>query len=308
MAKTIKFNLKCNGQTVRTPEDLQENFDLDDVLFYYRKNLLKRWLEVRGFSEQAEKVENIKAEDDMEIAATLMEIFGMEKDDTALASIRLHKEWETLCDRKREKIAQMKTTIAAYVEAYQNLTEELADTTKTPGEVKACIKEIADNYYEVLKQDHRRLFWELVSTAPQSILCMLMNEKTRDFYLPVEIGAPIYGDVPLSDQIRRQDQVKIYQKVCSIIEDTSLLHTLVERGFVKAIDGESITDIWIPLHTGKAMVLKLSTQSRIRPEGSSDSDAIIGAAQIKDKFVLLSNTEFYPNSADATPIVYYMEV
>ena len=32
MAKTIKFNLICDGKPVRTIEDLQENFSIEDVL------------------------------------------------------------------------------------------------------------------------------------------------------------------------------------------------------------------------------------------------------------------------------------
>lgn len=183
MAKTIKFNLKCNGETIRTPDDLSENFDLDDILFYYRKGLLKRWLEVRGLTEQAEKMSEISTEDDTEIVAALMELFEMEKDETAIASIRLRKEWEDLCNKNRENKTQMGCAVETYMESYYKLTAELAEKNKTPGEIKACIKVIADNYYEVFKMDYRRLFWKLQETAPQSILCLLLNEKTRSFYI-----------------------------------------------------------------------------------------------------------------------------
>lgn len=36
MAKTIKFNLICDNTPVRTIEDLQNNFSIEDVLDYYR--------------------------------------------------------------------------------------------------------------------------------------------------------------------------------------------------------------------------------------------------------------------------------
>ena len=48
MAKTIKFNLVCDGNPVRTIEDLQNNFSIEDVLAYYHNGLLRRGLEVRG--------------------------------------------------------------------------------------------------------------------------------------------------------------------------------------------------------------------------------------------------------------------
>lgn len=35
MAKTIKFNLICDGKSIRTIEDLQENFSVEDILKYY---------------------------------------------------------------------------------------------------------------------------------------------------------------------------------------------------------------------------------------------------------------------------------
>ena len=44
MAKTIKFNLICDQKPVRTIEDLQNNFSIEDVLAYYRNGLLTRWL------------------------------------------------------------------------------------------------------------------------------------------------------------------------------------------------------------------------------------------------------------------------
>ena len=52
MAKTIKFNLICDNTPVRTIEDLQNNFSIEDVLDYYRNGLLCRWLKVRGYEEE----------------------------------------------------------------------------------------------------------------------------------------------------------------------------------------------------------------------------------------------------------------
>ena len=52
MAKTIKFNLICDNTPVRTIEDLQNNFSIEDVLDYYRNGLLCRWLKVRGYEEK----------------------------------------------------------------------------------------------------------------------------------------------------------------------------------------------------------------------------------------------------------------
>ena len=55
MAKTIKFNLICDNTPVRTIEDLQNNFSIEDVLDYYRNGLLCRWLKVRGYEKELKK-------------------------------------------------------------------------------------------------------------------------------------------------------------------------------------------------------------------------------------------------------------
>lgn len=59
MAKTIKFNLICDEKPVRTIEDLQNNFSIEDVLDYYNNQLLHRWLSVRGYNSELEAVSAI---------------------------------------------------------------------------------------------------------------------------------------------------------------------------------------------------------------------------------------------------------
>ena len=59
MAKTIKFNLICDNNPIRTIDDLQNNFSIEDVLAYYNNQLLHRWLEVRDYKEELEKVRAI---------------------------------------------------------------------------------------------------------------------------------------------------------------------------------------------------------------------------------------------------------
>lgn len=44
MAKTIKFNLICDGYPARTIEDLQNHFSVEDMLDYYENGLLAKRL------------------------------------------------------------------------------------------------------------------------------------------------------------------------------------------------------------------------------------------------------------------------
>ena len=81
MAKTIKFNLICDDKPVRTIEDLKNNFSIEDVLAYYNNKLLHRWLEVRGYSDELEKVNAITAEKHIEVIKELIKIFNVICDD-----------------------------------------------------------------------------------------------------------------------------------------------------------------------------------------------------------------------------------
>src|SRR5699024_9190739 len=85
MAKTIKFNLICDEKPVRTVEDLQNNFSIEDVLDYYRNGLLTRWLKVRGYIEELEKVNAIPDEDSLEVIKALIKIFNVSTDDKEIA-------------------------------------------------------------------------------------------------------------------------------------------------------------------------------------------------------------------------------
>ena len=87
MAKTIKFNLICDDKPVRTIEDLQENFSIEDVLKYYQNGLLLRWLEVRGYEAEYKKVSEIREIEALEIVKELIKIFDIEANSPKIISL-----------------------------------------------------------------------------------------------------------------------------------------------------------------------------------------------------------------------------
>ena len=80
MAKTIKFNLICDNKPIRKIEDLQNNFSIEDVLAYYNNKLLHRWLEVRDYKEELDKVRAITVDKPIEIIKELIKIFRVTSD------------------------------------------------------------------------------------------------------------------------------------------------------------------------------------------------------------------------------------
>ncbi|WP_270657721.1 hypothetical protein [Aeromonas sp. Y293-4] len=65
MTKTIKFNLIVDGKPIRNLDELRENFNIEDVLAFYRNGLLSRWLESRDLTEEFSELKTI-SEDDVE--------------------------------------------------------------------------------------------------------------------------------------------------------------------------------------------------------------------------------------------------
>ena len=99
MAKTIKFNLICDGKPIRTMADLRENFSIEDVLEYFNNGLLVKWLSVRGYNDEHECVKNITSKDPISQAKALVSALGIEKDEKSINegiyALKYAKERET---------------------------------------------------------------------------------------------------------------------------------------------------------------------------------------------------------------------
>ena len=118
MAKTIKFNLICDDKPVRTIEDLQNNFSIEDVLVYYNNKLLHRWLDVRGYSDELEKISSITSEKTLEIIKELIIIFNVasneKKIEEAVYMLEYLDERKELCDIYSKNDFKTKSVIDDY--------------------------------------------------------------------------------------------------------------------------------------------------------------------------------------------------
>lgn len=76
MARKIKFPLEMkDGTMVRTLEELKENFDFEKLVTYFLNGKLYTWLNDRGYSEEADKLNNLNKGDNFE--QNLCGIFGV---------------------------------------------------------------------------------------------------------------------------------------------------------------------------------------------------------------------------------------
>lgn len=189
MAKTIKFNLICDGKSIRTIEDLQENFSVEDILKYYENGLLLRWLKVRGYEEEYIKVLAIASQEKMEVIKELIQIFQIETNEEKIEEniyiLQYLEERETLFKTFEQDNFKVDNIINEYSLGYRKLVDTILKNPDDAGYIKATIAEIVANYGWVLKLDHRELFWKLTDVSPLAIMCLLMNADVRNFYLPL---------------------------------------------------------------------------------------------------------------------------
>lgn len=124
MARKIKFSLEMpNGKKVNTIEELQDNFDLEKVMAYFLDGKLLRWLDDRYYDEEAEAVEELKA-DDSDLSHKLCNIFDVPypEDDVSVDDLKIIQE-------KKEKLRQLGATEEQLSHAAQTAFNqmELAD-------------------------------------------------------------------------------------------------------------------------------------------------------------------------------------
>lgn len=193
MAKTIKFNLICDDKPIRTIEDLQNNFSIEDVLEYYDNKLLHRWLEVRGYENELERVKNISSNcDRFEVISELINIFDVLCDKNEIKEsiymLRYLDERKELNAIYAEENYKVESIIDDYFSGYRQLVDSILANPNDVSIIKASISEIVSNYNWVFRLNHRELFWILTEKSILAIMCFLMNKETRTFFLPLPIS------------------------------------------------------------------------------------------------------------------------
>ncbi|GHV65178.1 hypothetical protein AGMMS49587_19000 [Spirochaetia bacterium] len=198
MAKTIKFNLIIDKQPIRNLEDLQNSFNIEDLLTVFHNGSLKRWLEARELKDELEKLEKItKDSDDEKVASELCKIFKKDftKEQIAFVAYPFEirkKEEERL--RTYNELAKKKNDIIFdYHTEYENLLKEIENKSSDYPLVKTSIQQIYKNYRGLFMLDAIAFYERFASEHKLVILAILANENMRPL-LPYDLSK-IYNDV-----------------------------------------------------------------------------------------------------------------
>ena len=309
MAKTIKFNLICNGNPVRTLDDLRNNFSIEDVLEYYKNQLLQRWLTVRGYSEELKKLESIKESEDLPLIKALIDLFEVEVDsfviekDTYILSYK--KESEFLAKEYEKQLYKISSIIDDYHAGYHQLIDTIIENKNDIAKIKAAIKEINKNYLNLYELNYRELFYTLQENAPMAIFVMLMESNMREKYLPIIINKDggEYLDTDEDSDRYNFDKDIIFNDIKSMIEYEKLLGILKHN--LMTFQGQT-DGYWKDVEPkGKRyLILKMESGNFIRSAGLSGGD--LNSDAINNKFMILDGIDYKSNNAYHKLL--YMEV
>lgn len=304
--KTIKFNLICDGNQVRTIEDLQNNFCIEDVLSYYSNGLLHRWLNVRGYKAALEKVSEICSNDPMEIIEKLIYIFNIPVDEEKVKeSVYILK----YLDERKERYStyqqenyNVRNIIVDYQNGYYDRYIEILENPNNIALIKANISEIASSYPWLFKISDVYLFTDLIKrNSWLAIMCLLMNERTRSRFLPIKkIGkdGKTYLD---TEEIGCKESM--FELICQKIKQSDFIDILGEH--LVTVSGMA-DGYWHELEPKgkKCMIIRMDSGDSIRSVGCSEKE--LSSTDTYNNFVILDGIEYKCNTS--THKLLYMEV
>lgn len=293
MAKTIKFNLICDGKPIRTVEDLQENFCIEDVLKYYHNDLLQRWLDVRSYKDEHAKVAAIASNKDMDVIKELIQIFAVEMDEKKIEEgiymLEFMQEKEVLYEAYKKDGFKVKSIVDDYAAGYRQLVDEIVENPQDAAKIKANIAEMVNSYQWVLDLDYRNLFWKLRAFSPLAVMCLLMNEGTRKYYLP----AP-NEEMNIDKQQMYNNLEDIVVNNIGLLGDNLYCFNGATEAYWKDIEANG----------KKYMILDIGLKDYVRAAGVKDGD--MGRSDVLGKFPILDGIDYKSNTTRTALL--YMEV
>lgn len=187
MTKPIKFNLILDGKPIRDITGLEENFNIDDLLEHYKRGVLQRWLKIRQHSDLLAKVEAITEKDELKIAESLVNIFGIsfskQEIGDAVYPIIFRRTKENQLKEYEKNFENERAIIKNYHEDYRSLCEGLKKSKNDYSFVKHSLKKMESEFYGLYEMNYSALFYDLMKESPLSVFGVLANQTLRSLFL-----------------------------------------------------------------------------------------------------------------------------
>ena len=110
--KRKTFGLELNGVEVKTLEDLRENFNLEQVVEYFKSGELIEWLEDRFYDDEVEALENLSA-NDKNLSQKICAALNVECDEDLEFTQRIREKKKILAEKTDDENIIDNATITA---------------------------------------------------------------------------------------------------------------------------------------------------------------------------------------------------
>lgn len=187
MSKVIKFNLIVDGKSIRTIDQLKENFNVDDVLEHYESGVLQRWLQVREYEEYLIKVMEINNQDKIKTAYELVLIFDVAKTDEEIKGSLYYLEFKKNAEEQIKNLEKNRfnciEVVADHYTNYKNVLKMIIERKDDFSYIKQSINEIESSYLELFEFSYMDFYEKMTRNAPLAIFATLMNESLRNYFI-----------------------------------------------------------------------------------------------------------------------------
>lgn len=314
MAKTVKFNLRCNGNSVRTLSDLRENFVIEEVLDYFDSGLLLRWLEVREYETEAEKLRELAVRGDslslIGKAEELIMLFGIESEESRIREaviILQHRfERQEFLRSLQEHNYSVGKMLESIMQSYDRLIGEILERPGNLPLIKANIKTLAEEHMLIFTADYRNVFYTFRRRSLTALMCLLMNKDTRPFFVPEHDGSwrsvPEYSSASYSD-VPGGERANLYQELVRLLSDPRWYKEIEQN---VSICSDKTGGYWKSIGDGsdKFMIISAGFEDAVRSADGSSGE--LSYEDIRCKFRILDGIE-YRSGGFGSPLI-YMEV
>ncbi|TXJ43216.1 hypothetical protein [Brachyspira pilosicoli] len=190
MLKRIKFNLLLGNKYCKNIDEVKNNFNIHDILDYFDKGILEKWLTAQNLNDINEKVSAIdKNADIYKRVNSLMEIFY--EDENNIKEMSKEATYMIEFENKRKDDLEVfsknnfkeKEVVDNYFKNYEDIINLIMEKKEDYEFIKSSVKNISDNFMNAFKYNYFDLFLNLYKEDNYfSILSILSNKKTREYF------------------------------------------------------------------------------------------------------------------------------
>jgi len=167
--KPIKFNLVMDGKIIRSLDDLEENFNIDDVYDLFKKRILQKWLRLQNENSIVEKLDNINDDNTKVTLEKILHAFGYETTgidsgifshiygqayrEEVAAAIAEKKSYSEIVDRHYVNYINLKRTLknTKFVQT-QEQDSEISSFLEIPDSESELLGEPGSLFYRIAQQ------------------------------------------------------------------------------------------------------------------------------------------------------------